>query len=215
MIIHDVEQNSEEWHILRAGLPTASCFDKICTPTGKASTQAEGYANLLIAEWMTGGQVATWAGNQWSERGHELEPEAAAYYELTKGVKLNKIGFCTDGEMIDGKPEGMTMGASPDRAVEGSDWLVEIKCPSPAVHISYLLKDKIDQGYNSQLQGQLLVTGKAGVDIVSYCPGLPPLIIPTPRDSVYISKMRGMLKEFNEMLAEKKARMIELGYSHA
>lgn len=207
MKIHDVEQNTPEWHAARAGIPTASCFDKICTPTGKASTQAEGYANLLIAEWMTGGQVETWAGNQWSERGHELEADAAAYYEMVKQVKLEKIGFVTD--------DAGTMGASPDRKIEGLNRLVEIKCPSPAVHISYLLNNKIDQGYNSQLQGQLLVTGFDGVDIISYCPGLPSIIIPNERDPIYLGTMRRMIDNFNEMLAEKKARIIELGYKEA
>lgn len=212
MIIHEVDQNGPEWEKMRCGIPTASCFDKICTPTGKNSTQADAYADILLAEIMTGGPVETWAGNHWSERGHELEEEAAQYYELLHGVKLEKMGFVTDGEMVDGKPVGVTMGASPDRRIVGQNKLVEIKCPSPKVHIGYLLRQKVDQGYNSQLQGQLLLTGFEAVDILSYCPGLPSIVMPITRDAIYISKMRGMLREFNELLATKKAKMIELGY---
>ena len=34
MIIHEVEQGSGDWLKLRLGIPTASEFDKIITPTG-------------------------------------------------------------------------------------------------------------------------------------------------------------------------------------
>lgn len=203
MIIHDVAQGTLEWHQARSGIPTASEFDKILTPTGKPSTQAETYANRIIAEIMTGGAVEGWQGNMWSERGNELEAEAAAYYELRKGVKLQTVGFITD--------DNRTMGASPDRLI-GEDGLLEIKCPSPQVHVEYLLKQKIDQGYFTQLQGQLLVTGRAWVDIISYYPTMPSIIMRVERDPIYISKLRGAITEFNLMIAEKRNRMIELGY---
>lgn len=212
MIIHDVEQNTPEWHLLRAGIPTASCFHQICSPTGKASDQAEAYSDLLIAEWMTSKHVSKWDGNNHSERGHEFEDEAAAYYEQVKRCKLEKIGFMTDGEMIDGKPVGITMGASPDRRVIGQRRLVEIKCPAPWIHVKYLRTQKIDQKYTSQLQGQLFVSGDDGTDIISYCEGFPTIIIPHDRDPIYIGTMGRMIKEFNEKLTEKKQRMIDLGY---
>jgi hypothetical protein len=41
MITHDVTQGSPEWLEARLGIPTASEFDKIITPTGKPSTQYE------------------------------------------------------------------------------------------------------------------------------------------------------------------------------
>lgn len=203
MIVHDVEQGTPEWHQVRCGIPTASEFDKILTPTGKSSTQAEAYANRIIAEIMTGGAVETWQGNMWSERGNELEAEAASYYEIRKAVKVQKVGFITD--------DARTMGASPDRLV-GNDGLLEIKCPAPHTHVEYLLKQKIDQGYFTQLQGQLLVTGRAWVDIVSYYPTMPSIIMRVERDAIYLSKLRGAIAEFNATVAEKRERMKELGY---
>jgi hypothetical protein len=203
MKIHDVQQNTPEWLALRIGIPTASAFDKILTPTGKPSTQAEAYADLLLAEIMVGGPVEVWQGNQWTERGHELEQEAADYYAMTKGVTLKKVGFITDDEM--------TMGCSPDRVIEGGG-LLEIKCPAPHTHVKYLLKQEIDQGYRSQLMGQLLISGEPFVDIISYYPAMPSVIMRVERDGIYLANMRKALNDFNKMVAEKKARMIELGY---
>ncbi|MFN8994070.1 MAG: lambda exonuclease family protein [Pseudomonadota bacterium] len=203
MIIHDVEQGSAEWHALRAGIPTASEFDKILSPTGKKSAQAEGYANRLLAELIVGGSVETWEGNVWTERGKELEQEAADFYEMSKGVTLKKVGFITDNER--------TMGASPDRLIEGGG-LLEIKCPSPHVHVAYLLKGEVDQGYNSQLQGQMLVTGEAWVDIVSYHPQMPPVIMRVKRDESYIKSLREALDEFTATIEKKKASLIEAGH---
>lgn len=203
MLIHDVEQNSPEWHALRAGKPTASEFDKIFTPTGRDSKQAEGYANRLLAELIVGGQVETWGGNMWTDRGHELEAEAADYYAIRTGATLEKTGFITDDDC--------TMGASPDRLVN-DDGLLEIKCPSPHVHVEYLLNEKIDNGYFTQLQGQMLVTGRLWVDIISYHPNMPPVIMRVPRDAIYISKLRGKLADFKIMMEEKRQRLIELGH---
>ena len=203
MKIHDVEQNSPEWIAIRLGIPTASAFEKIFTPTGKASTQAEAYADLLLAEIMVGGPVEVWQGNQWTERGHELEQEAADYYAMTRGVTLKKVGFITD--------DAVTMGCSPDRLIEGGG-LLEIKCPAPHTHVKYLLKQEIDQGYRSQLMGQLLISGEPWVDIISYYPAMPSVIMRVERDPIYISKLRAALDEFNATVAEKKKRMIELGY---
>lgn len=203
MIVHDVEQGGAEWFALRAGIPTASEFDKILSPTGKKSTQAEGYANRLLAELIVGGSVETWGGNMWTERGHELEQEAADFYEMSRGVVLKKVGFITDDKK--------TMGASPDRLIEGGG-LLEIKCPSPHVHVEYLLKGTIDQGYNSQMQGQMLVTGEDWVDIVSYHPQMPPVIMRVAKDPAYQGKLREALSEFSAMLEIKKQTLAKLGH---
>ena len=47
-------QRTPEWYTARLGVPSASNFEKIITPTGKPSTQIEGYTNRLIAEKITG-----------------------------------------------------------------------------------------------------------------------------------------------------------------
>lgn len=203
MIIHNVEQNSPEWLQARLGIPTASEFDSIITAGGKPSTQADGYANKLLAEIMTGAPVNTFVGNAATERGHLLEPDAVSFYELQNDCDAVKIGFCTNDEA--------TMGCSPDRLI-GDDGLLEIKCPLPHTHIKYLLSQNIDKEYYPQLQGQLLVTGRMWVDIISYHPEMPSVVIRVKRDTAYLAEMTKLLAEFHGKMKEKRQKLVSLGY---
>ena len=54
MIVLDCVQGSQAWIDARLGIPTASQFSRIVTPTGRASTAAEGYTAELLAEWALG-----------------------------------------------------------------------------------------------------------------------------------------------------------------
>jgi hypothetical protein len=54
MIILDHEQGSPEWLAARLGKPSASCFSRLITNSGKPSSSADGYINELIAERLTG-----------------------------------------------------------------------------------------------------------------------------------------------------------------
>ena len=58
MIIHGCEQGTDEWFQARCGIPTASSFDKLITPTGKPSTQADAYMHQLLAEWVMGEKIS-------------------------------------------------------------------------------------------------------------------------------------------------------------
>ena len=205
MKVFDVVQNTDEWLQLRAGRPTASEFDQIITPSrGEPSKSADGYANRLLAELMVGKPIKTWQGNFDTDRGKEFEAEAASYYELLSDSSVDVIGFCTSDDF--------SYGASPDRLV-GSDGLLEIKCPSASTHIEYLLNQKIDNKYYAQIQGQLLVTGRSWVDLISYVPAMPPVIMRYERDIDFLCKMENLLSEFREKMEIKKARLIELGHT--
>ncbi len=199
----DVEQGSEEWFAARVGIPTASKFDKILTPTGKASTQADGYAAELLAEIITGKPVQTFEKTPWMERGNELEAEAALYYELQNDIEVKAVGFCTDDLGL--------YGCSPDRLV-GEDGLLEIKCPAPHTHVQYLLSGKVDNGYMPQIQGQLLVTGRKWCDWMSYNPEMPALVIRVERNEEYIANLKKELEGFAAKLAANKQALKDKGY---
>jgi predicted phage-related endonuclease len=162
----DCKQGSQEWLDAHLGIPSASQFDRIISPKKlEASAQQRKYLCELVAERVTGLPSSDSGGSLWMERGSALESEAAAYYELTTGREARLCGFAlTD----DGR-----VGCSPDRLV-GEDGLLEIKCPSAPIHIGYLIFG-LDDAYRLQLQGQLYVTGRAWVDFLSHCPGLPPV----------------------------------------
>ena len=187
MIVHDVEQGSEAWLKLRLGIPTASDFHKIVTPTGKLSAQSKAYANRLIAESLLGYPLDSLDGLPCIERGKDLEAEAVRLYEFTTGNTADVVGFCTtdDGQI----------GASPDRLV-GECGQLEIKCPSPQTHVGYL-RDGIDTAYMPQIQGQMAVTGRKWCDFFSYHPSMPPVRVRVERDETYIEKLSEALAAFN------------------
>lgn len=200
MKIHNVEQNTPEWMALRAGLPTASCFDKIITPTGWPSTQAGAYANRLLAEQIIGKPIKEWDGNGWSKRGHELEDEAVGYYAVMNDVDCVRVGFVTDDEE--------RYGCSPDRIV-GDEGLLEIKCPAAHTHMSYLLNpERLENAYRVQVQGQLLVTGRAWCDLVSYFPELPEVTVRCERDESFIATLKDGIESLLESI-EKNRKALE------
>ncbi len=103
------------------------------------------------------------------DRGSQMEADAVAFYELQRDCDTVKVGFITND---DG-----SVGASPDRLV-GESGLLEIKVPSEAVHMSYLLgSGSAYEAYKVQMQGQLWVSGKAFNDSLSFHPELPPALL--------------------------------------
>ena len=198
MIIHEVEQGSPAWHELRAGIPTASEFSKIVTPAKwQPSEQAAGYMNRLVAELLLGHPLDS-VGTEAMERGSDLEEKAALAYELKTGFETVKVGFVTNDEG--------TFGASPDRFV-GEDGLLEIKCPLPGTHVGYCLSRSIEKEKLPQIMGQLLVTGRKWCDIMSYCPGLPRIIIRVERDEEKIAILKAALEEFHVRKLDARAKL--------
>ena len=188
MIIHDVEQNTDEWLALRAGKPTASEFSKLVTSTGAPSKSMNDYARVLAAEAYAGHAVDKWEGNQYTDRGKSLEAEARAWYELYKGVDVEEVGFVTD--------DLNRYGCSPDGLV--GPGCVEFKCQIAKEHIKSLeywaKNNKPPTAYVAQCQGQIFVCEREWVDLVFYHPDLPSLIIrQTPQHS-FISALKHQLQ---------------------
>src|SRR3990167_4473163 len=201
-IVHRVVQGSPEWLALRAGIPTASEFDKILTPSGKPSASAEKYLFGLLAERMMGHSRIE-AVSTWMQRGNEMEAEAVAFYEAQRDLETVPVGFVTN--------EAGTIGASPDRLV-GNDGLLEIKVPSEAVHVSYLLKKSVDQAYYPQVQGQLWITERKWADILSYHPEMPPALIRVERDEAFIALLAEAVGHFSVLLEEYSADLLKRGW---
>lgn len=169
MIIHDsFDQGSLEWFVQRAGRPTASNFKFLVTPSGKASASIRPYAASLAAEAFVGMPLQDFKGTQHTKRGHELEPEANAYYQMKMNADVNSVGFITD--------DLERYGCSPDGMVVGANGGTEYKCLNHEKH-TLCLAD-IQQGicpadYYPQVQGEILVCEFDWVDFVCYHPDLP------------------------------------------
>ena len=201
MIHHDVDQGSTEWLKLRIGIPTASNFHKIVTPTGKLSKQSRHYAFFLVAEKLLNQSLESLQGLEWIERGKELEPAAVKMFEFERDVETRPCGFITTDDM--------RMGCSPDRLV-GTNGALELKCPAPQTHVAYML-DGFGDDYVPQVQGQLLIGEFAYVDRYSYHPELPPVLVRTHRDEAFISTLSGALEQFCGELDEMHRRVMLTG----
>lgn len=199
-----MEQRSPEWRKARLGIPTASSFDKIITPSGAPSGQAQSYMCRLIGERLLGRSLEEdISGVKWVRHGNEFEREAAAMLEATINERLKPVGFVAS--------RCGRWGASPDRLVLGKSIAVEIKCPSPWKHIEYTLygPHAVKKDYKCQVQGQMLVGGYDLVYFFSYFPGMPSRVWRYERDDKFIELMRKALTLFSDNL-EKATKDYEL-----
>jgi hypothetical protein len=203
MRIHDVVQGTTAWANLRAGIPTASQFHKIITPkTRKPSTQAPKYMLTLLAERVMGHPCDEFQSS-WMARGKALEASAVSYYELQNNVDTTPIGFITN--------DAKTIGASPDRFV-GDHGMLEVKCPSEAVHMGYLLGEDVDSDYYCQAMGQLWIAERMWIDVCSYHPDMPSVVVRVHRDEDFIDVLADAVESFSAALEDKAVVLRERGW---
>ena len=192
MIAHtEYDQGSAEWYEARLGIPTASEFHRIVTPTGKLSAQSRPYAIRLATEKLLNRTLDAIDNLEWVERGRLLEPQAVKAYEFEYDATTERVAFCTTD---DGR-----IGASPDRLTADRRGGVEIKCTAPQTHLAYLI-DGPGNDYKPQVQGQMMVAELEWVDFFSYSPEMPPVRIRIERDEPYIATLREALGGFNLLL---------------
>ena len=200
MKIHDVRQNSPQWHQLRAGIPTASRFHDIVTPAkGELSASSEAYMCWLLAEFMVGHQI-TGPETDAMARGSMMEERAAKMFSFVTGLEVETVGFYTT--------EDCMIGASPDRKIVGLPKGVEIKSPlNEGIHVQNLIGKGIEAKSKPQLQGQLWVCEFDSVFAVSYHPDLPIAVQEVGRDEKYITKMAEALRQFIDTLLAKRIEL--------
>ena len=204
MKIYMCEQRSDAWRQLRLGIPTASNFDRIITPKrGELSKTAADYALRLCAERLLNVTSESTIENPWMEQGRILEADAVRQYEFTYEATTVAVGFITtdDGQI----------GCSPDRLVSSDKRVaLEIKCPSPHVHLGYLLNGTAPE-YTPQVQGTIYVAELDHAELYSYSTQMPAALIRTNRDDEYIAKLDVALRQFNDNLAKLFERAKALG----
>lgn len=193
MKVLDLEQRTPEWHAARCGIPTASGFKQIVTSTGKRSTSREKYLYELAADKLGAIPEETYQSFA-MQRGTLLESEARGLYEFAN-ESVQEVGFCLS--------DCGRWGCSPDGFVNDKGG-IEIKCPLKHTHVEYMLKceEEMPIEYFQQVQGALLVTGREWWDFISYCPGLPPVIIREYPEPVFQRLLKQELEAFCSDLEE-------------
>jgi hypothetical protein len=191
--IIECDQGSDEWLTARLGIPTASCF-KTVLAKGEGKTRAE-YMRKLAGEVLTQRPMDSYS-NGHMERGKEWEPDARNLYAFMQDVEPQVIGFIRNGQK----------GCSPDSLV-GTDGGLEIKAAAAHIQVDRLLSNRLPPEHKAQVQGSLWVAEREWWDFVSYCPGLPLLVVREHRDAEYIATLEKAVDQFNEELSQMVERI--------
>jgi predicted phage-related endonuclease len=201
--IWDYPQQSEQWFRVRKGRITASNAERILTPTGKDSSQWQGYAVELIAECLRPDEMPEWTGNIHTDRGNELEPVAREEFARRTGLEVREVGFLTRHDEV--------VGCSPDALIYRGDTPVaglELKCPLAKHHATYLIDGGVPAKYAPQVHFSMAATGLPWY-FMSYCPGLRPHLVQVEPDG-YTRKMQDAIDRFLIFYGSYREKMLPI-----
>jgi len=164
-IVEGLQQQTAAWIVARIGMVTASRMNDVMSKlkNGKESAARRDYKAEIVCEMLTG-RAADHYVSPAMEWGIENERFARTAYEL-EVAPTEPGGYATH-------PTIVRFGASPDGFV-GDKGLVELKCPTTAVHLAYIAAGVVPEEYHWQLLAQLACTEREFVDFVSYDLRLP------------------------------------------
>lgn len=201
-VVEGIEQQTPEWLQMRVGMVTASrvadALDFL--KKGGESAKRRNYRTEIISECLTG-RAAEHYVTPAMEWGIENEPVACAAYEMRLDAETDPGGFHIHDQIT-------RFGASPDRLI-GEDGLLEIKCPTTAIHIEYIVAGVTPEEYQPQMLAEMACTGRQWCDFVSFDPRLPKklqlFVRRFPRDNSRIAAMEEeVLKFLEEVIATIK-----------
>lgn len=164
-------QGTDEWLAARCGMLTASELKLIITPaTLKPARNDKASAHLyeLLAQRITRYVEPRYISDDMM-RGQEDELEARALY-AKHYAPIQEIGFITSDEW------GFTLGYSPDGLV-GDDGLIECKSRRQKFQAEVIIANEIPDEHRIQVQAGMLITGRKWCDYLSYCGGMPMVVI--------------------------------------
>jgi hypothetical protein len=201
-MIHEFKQLSPEWWAAKRGIPSASQFDRICTPKqGKLAAGHVAYVCELIGDRFD--LLYPRISDNLSpamRHGLQYEAESRRWYEMEIESDVRQVGLCVS--------ECGRWCCSPDGLI-GDDCGLELKNPTPKEHVRYVLDpNELLIDYAPQVYGSLIVTGRTKWEIVSYCPGLPPVRIAAFPTAPYCSLLRTALEQFHEAYTAALAKFL-------
>ena len=190
----DLIQGSDEWLQARCGLLTASEMNLIITPTLKvaANDKSRTHTWELLAQRITQYVEPQYVSDAML-RGSQDEIYARELY-AEKYAPVEEVGFITNDQW------GFTIGYSPDGLV-GDDGLIECKSRCQKYQVQTIANGEVPDEYVIQLQTGLLVTGRKWCDFISYCGGLPMVVIRVHADDTIQKAIVAAAFQFEETLA--------------
>ena len=177
MNLLNIEQHSHEWYQARLGNLTGSRIREALSTLSRASggynagdpsKESRDYMMELALQRLTG-IVPDHHVTPAMEWGIEHERHAVAAYEVVTGNDCRKVGIASH-------PRIERFMASPDRYV-GQVGVLEVKCPTSIVHLSYLRGGVIPAEYVPQCLSELACDpSREWLDFMSFDPRFPPLL---------------------------------------
>lgn len=157
-----VTQRSAAWFTARLGRLTGSRAHEMCaTRPDREAASRRTLRRQLVRERLTGRPQAGGFTNAAMQRGIALEPAALRAYEAHTGLLVRCTGFLADDDAMLGCSLDGHVGA----AFEG---IVEVKCPASRAHLAALAGAAVPTKWIAQITHNLLVSGAAWCDVVSF-----------------------------------------------
>lgn len=146
MKLTNCEQRSDEWHNIRMGKITGTGLKKL----SGTKLSRDNFFYEVLAERLS---LESQKEESDLDRGVRLEDTAVEQFEAKAGKIVEKIGFCQreDNQFIANSPDGLINNNGTYSEA------LEVKCPSSAKHIKYLLEDKIPEEYYHQVLQYFIV----------------------------------------------------------
>lgn len=173
-----IDQTSEQWHLLRLGVYTASKAE--CLISKKRGSKGTAYGTDFIAATAKDSKRNTYMLELVSEIatarlpedisakplqwGRDNEAAAREAYEAATFTTFTEIPFIY-------KDQNMRAGISPDGLNDDNVGGLELKCPwSSKVFIDFLANEEIKPEYRHQCQFSMWVTGRQYWDFANFDP---------------------------------------------
>nr|DAU75380.1 MAG TPA: Exonuclease [Caudoviricetes sp.] len=212
----NIYQNTPEWYNSRLYHFTSSELYRLMKKpkTGDIAEAAKTYILEKLAEDITRGTCIDYTdqGSRATRWGHIYEPDARAAYEERTGSTVDLCGFIEWSRTFGGSPDGLV----------GEDGIIEIKCPyNTTEHTRHLLLETaaelhgIKPEYYTQIQGNLLVTGRKWCDFISYDPRCQNRyfmlkILRVNRDEEFLKKIRAAIDVADRVKEQIADRMVRI-----
>lgn len=199
---YKIAQRSPEWLAARLGRFTASDFH---TFLGDSKTKTDMLWEKVAERVFQDSDESNFTTFA-MERGTILEPEARRTYTIATGDKVKEVGIVypdEDDEYAD------WIASSPDGLV-GKDGMIEIKCPLAKNFLQWTTPTEngrdvsyIKPEYKTQVQFNLMVTGRDWCDFCLYHPRAGIAIMRIMRDEEYITRIMNALDGCIEFVKTK------------
>jgi hypothetical protein len=209
LVIYDCQQGTDEWRMLRLGIPTASNFSTIMANgrDGGPSVTRTKLLHRLAAELITGEPGSEGFRNGAMDKGNALEAEARDSYARRKKALVRQVGFVKNFSGL------KQCGASPDGLI-GFDGGLEIKIATEAHILIPMLQRpaSMPAEHRCQIQGNIWVCDRSWWDLTIYHHhAMPAVDVRVYRDDAFIKNLSNEVERFNYELLRLTESIKKMG----